>query len=174
MTTPAHSVVSVASADSGRCSQGKDKDSPRLMCEYCGHRTRLLWNLHIHLRRHTGELPFSCQTCQARFAARYQLTTHLERHTDAAERRRRHFCTACNVGFSSYRALYHHRPLHEDEKRYKCQQCDKQFAQAAGYAQHKRWHRQRIQRATERAMELTANTTNLVAGSHNPHMPCLD
>lgn len=68
---------------------------------------------------------------------------------DAGERRQRHICTDCNVGFSSSRALYHHRTLHEDGKRFKCSQCDKSFAQAAGYAQHKRIHRQRNQRATE-------------------------
>nr|CAQ53691.1 CG15336-PA [Drosophila melanogaster] len=123
-------------------------DNRRLMCEFCGYRTRIYWNLQIHRRRHTGEMPFSCQQCQARFPASYQLKSHLERHLDAGERRQRHICTDCNVGFSSSRALYHHRTLHEDGKRFKCSQCEKSFAQAAGYAQHKRMHRQRNQRAT--------------------------
>ncbi|XP_017064364.1 zinc finger protein 660 [Drosophila eugracilis] len=124
-------------------------DGRRLMCEYCGYRTGILWNLQVHQRRHTGEKPFICDTCQASFPASYQLKTHLERHLDAAQRRLRHICTDCQVGFSSSRALYHHRTLHEDRKRYKCSQCDKSFAQASGYAQHKRMHRQNNQRATE-------------------------
>ncbi|KAH8419813.1 hypothetical protein KR009_002868, partial [Drosophila setifemur] len=130
-------------------SGSQEAGTPRLMCEYCGYLTRIPWNLQIHRRRHTGEKPFSCDQCQASFAARYQLNTHLERHLDAGERRLRHICPDCNLGFSSSRALYHHRPLHEEGKRYKCQQCDKAFAQAAGFAQHKRWHRQRNQRVTQ-------------------------
>ncbi|XP_016990208.2 zinc finger protein 22 [Drosophila rhopaloa] len=124
-------------------------EGQRLMCEFCGYRTGIHWNLQVHRRRHTGEKPFSCNTCHQSFPASYQLKTHLERHLDAGQRRLRHICADCNVGFSSSRALYHHRPLHEDGKRFKCSQCDKSFAQAAGYAQHKRMHRQRNQRATE-------------------------
>ncbi|XP_016994672.2 gastrula zinc finger protein XlCGF44.2 [Drosophila takahashii] len=129
-------------------------DDGRLMCEFCGYRTGIPWNLQIHRRRHTGEKPFSCDTCHARFPASYQLKNHLERHLDAGQRRLRHICTDCNVGFSSSRALYHHRPLHEDLKRFRCSQCDKSFAQAAGYAQHKRMHRQRNQRATRELKNL--------------------
>lgn len=125
-----------------------EKDVLRHMCEQCGYRTRILGNLKVHKRRHTGEKPFRCDICNASFVARYQLTTHFERHMDTDQRRNRYMCRECNVGFLSARALYHHKPLHAQVKQYKCGICEKSYAQAAGYAQHKRWHRQRNERGT--------------------------
>lgn len=132
------------------------------MCEYCGYRTRIRGNLRVHKRRHTGEKPFSCNICNATFAARYQLTTHNERHIDTKLRRKRHMCEDCNLGFLSSRALYHHRPLHEEVKKYKCTLCEKSYAQAAGYAQHKRWHRLQNERVTvtKSRIESTVRKTN--------------
>ncbi|XP_034479346.1 zinc finger protein 202-like [Drosophila innubila] len=137
--------------------QEVEKDALRHMCEYCGYRTRIRGNLLVHKRRHTGEKPFCCNICNATFAAQYQLTTHKELHIDAHQRRSRHMCQDCNLGFLSARALYHHRPLHADVKKYKCTMCDKSYAQAAGYAQHKRWHRQHNERATSTTKSVEAN-----------------
>ncbi|KAH8275922.1 hypothetical protein KR044_013297, partial [Drosophila immigrans] len=122
-----------------------DEDQLRHLCEYCGYRTRIRGNLKVHERRHIGEKPFNCSVCNASFVARYQLTSHKERHLDVLQRRHRHICQLCNAGFLSARALYHHRPLHEATKKYCCVQCGKSYAQAAGFAQHKRWHRQQDQ-----------------------------
>lgn len=139
-----------------------EEDVLRHMCEYCGYRTRIRGNLRVHKRRHTGEKPFSCNICNATFAARYQLTTHCERHVDMHLRRNRHWCKDCNLGFLSSRALYHHRPLHAEVKKYKCNLCNKSYAQAAGFAQHKRWHRSRNEpvTVTNKPNEPTVRKTN--------------
>ncbi|EDV92345.1 GH24098 [Drosophila grimshawi] len=141
-------VLAKQCSSTRRQEQPTSDDALRHMCEYCGYRTRIRCNLRVHTRRHTGEKPFLCDICNACFVARYQLTTHKERHLDDQQRRRLHMCKDCNVGFLSARALYHHRPLHAAVKKFQCTLCEKSYAQAAGYAQHKRWHRQRNQRAT--------------------------
>ncbi|XP_062139366.1 zinc finger protein 771-like isoform X1 [Drosophila sulfurigaster albostrigata] len=159
-----HTVTMESEAFQKCGSESKEKQEPiskdaalRHMCEYCGYRTSIRGNLRIHRRRHTGEKPFCCTICNASFVAQYQLTTHKERHLDANQRRCRYMCQVCNVGFLSARSLYHHRSLHAAVKLYKCTMCDKSYAQAAGYAQHKRWHRQQNERVTAKSEPNVSN-----------------
>ena len=51
-----------------------------LACEVCGKIFKKLYNLKVHMTKHTGAKPFSCDLCQKSFVAKRTLIQHREKN----------------------------------------------------------------------------------------------
>lgn len=52
-------------------------NAPEHKCQICGYQAISQSKLTMHIRRHTGEKPFSCAHCPYKTAQKSNLTTHL-------------------------------------------------------------------------------------------------
>ena len=106
----------------------------RFKCTHpgCSYATCSNVSLDIHIRKHTGEKPFSCKFCEYKCATGGSLNTHLLRHTDE----RRFACTQCDYKARQPMALTNHMRTHTGERPFGCDQCGYRATQKQSLARH--------------------------------------
>ncbi|KAJ8960779.1 hypothetical protein NQ318_020073 [Aromia moschata] len=90
----------------------------------------------IHMRRHTGDMPYKCDQCDKGFPRRYDLKCHERQHTGEKP----YLCTLCGRSFKTNGKLTRHNRVHTGERPYKCSVCGKSFAQWDDLSLHKMRH----------------------------------
>lgn len=105
-------------------------------CCVCGRTFIHAASLRLHLRSHTGEMPFQCRVCGKDFRSRRGLAEHQSIHT----MERRYCCAACGRRFRLRRTYARHMLIHSGVKRYTCDDCGARFAFAHLLQRHMRTH----------------------------------
>lgn len=80
------------------------KEARGSTCGICGKYFRYEHKMRVHLRIHTGELPFSCSYCEKSFAQKAALTVHERTHTGEKP----FVCELCNKAFARADHLNQH------------------------------------------------------------------
>jgi KRAB domain-containing zinc finger protein len=111
--------------------QGESHD-----CSVCGQKFKVVWDLKVHMYRHTGKYPFKCEVCDRGFARKNTLKEHLETHKMV----RPHRCDYCDKSFASKYALKDHIKTHTDGEHAYCKICDKSFSNSSGIRYHMKLH----------------------------------
>ena len=75
----------------------------RLICLDCG--KHFAKNIYTHRKLHLGKNLYTCEFCQKKFAVKQHYEDHVRTHTGE----RPFTCSRCGFGFTSSRALGHHK-----------------------------------------------------------------
>lgn len=102
-------------------------------CSYCGKTFRNVTHMVYHERRmHTGQLDHTCELCGKGFADPSTLKVHSKTHST----HRPFLCDICSKGFPTELYLRAHRRVHT--KPFKCSQCKEGFSQQGARRNHLR------------------------------------
>jgi len=138
------------------------KRSPRrppFICPICHIQHNTFERLGVHLRRHTGERPFSCLCCEKVFASDLELSRHMRRmHRDGnlqartmgsenglssisanskKIKKKRYSCSFCAKLYLSAKDLNAHIISHVGQESFECDTCEIEFSTHIKLLNHK-------------------------------------
>lgn len=103
-------------------------------CPHCPYRTAKNSDIHRHMQTHTGEKPFACSQCSFRTSRRINLKNHLRTHSDGSGGSKEFACPTCDYRCSRQWALTRHLQTHTHTCPY-CQLCFPRKAQLTVHLQ---------------------------------------
>ncbi|XP_076812642.1 uncharacterized protein LOC143459389 isoform X2 [Clavelina lepadiformis] len=120
-----------------RHSSRKMRDrKPVFTCDVCSKSMKTMTSLAVHLRSHSGHMPFHCPVCSKRFRSK----SNCLRHTKTHSRQSVHKCPQCPATFTEAGSVTIHMRTHTGEKPYSCETCGKRFSQPGPLTAHRRLH----------------------------------
>ncbi|XP_075150710.1 uncharacterized protein LOC142224809 [Haematobia irritans] len=124
------------SSEAGNTKKSKKTEIHRPLCSICGSSFPNKTQLTIHMRRHTGDMPFKCELCERAFPRVSELKYHQRVHTGEKPYK----CKLCDKAFRVSAKLSSHMRSHSDERPYKCKHCEKSFKYSKDLNIHTRVH----------------------------------
>ncbi|XP_060604140.1 zinc finger protein 691-like isoform X5 [Ruditapes philippinarum] len=106
-------------------------------CTHCKYNSPKIGNMKMHVRRHTGERPFSCDMCIKTFTCGATLKLH-KRSIHCEERSE--ICEYCHASFKTRQNLKTHQKRHFDIKKHLCPFCGKRMANKMAMEAHVNTH----------------------------------
>ncbi|XP_075559147.1 uncharacterized protein LOC142590654 isoform X1 [Dermacentor variabilis] len=86
--------------------------------------------LVVHMRQHTGEMPFKCQECLRKFST----MPSLKRHTICHEKPFK--CSLCPTAYTNEKRLSNHLRAHSENRLFECRICPCTFTKRNGLNRH--------------------------------------
>lgn len=109
----------------------------RVLCDLCGKELASELGLEIHMRQHTGEMPFHCDICDKSFIRKYSYSAHMKMHATPETMFK---CEICGKLFARLLYLNKHQHVHSDYYPYQCELCERRFRDKQNYEFHIRSH----------------------------------